>query len=96
MWQVKIAVATAMTMTLLTTSGAAQNNPRGELEKFANDFLAAIADADWAKFRRYWAEDAVMYAPAPTDAIRLEGLVALEREWRAQFEQMRLSRRSEV
>ena len=85
----KVAIAGAL-LAVWTTASAQDRSPATvDLQRFANEFVAAIAEADWSSFRRFWAEDAVMYAPASTGSIRLEGLAALEREWRVQFDQMR-------
>lgn len=52
-------------------------------------FLSAIANADWDSFRKFWSDDATMYAPGPTDAVRIEGIEALQRVWQRQFDLMR-------
>lgn len=87
----KIGIAAAMTCTLMWTIGLAQDRSReaAELQNFTNDFLAGIASADWSTFRRFWADDAVMYAPGPAEMVRVEGIAALQKMWQAQFDLMR-------
>jgi hypothetical protein len=52
------------------------------VETFAVQFLSAIAAANWESFKEFWSDDAIMYAPGPTDAVRIEGIEALQRVWK--------------